>query len=52
MLWRMRQVLTADQRVRLKALQLKLERRQAPDQSRQSPGASKPESEAHKRPNF
>jgi Spy/CpxP family protein refolding chaperone len=52
MLWRMRQVLTVDQRIRLKALQAKLERRQAPDQSRQSPGGSKPESETHKRPNF
>lgn len=53
MLWRMRQVLTADQRVRLKALQTKLERRQVPsDQPRQGPSGSKPESEAHKRPNF
>jgi len=53
MLWRMRQVLTADQRVRLKALQAKLERRQGqPDQSRQQPGGSKPESETHKRPTF
>jgi Spy/CpxP family protein refolding chaperone len=53
MLWRMRQVLTADQRVRLKALQAKLERRQMPpDPPRQSPGGSKPESESHKRPNF
>ncbi len=53
MLWRMRQVLTADQRVRLKALQAKLERRQVPpDQSRQGPSGSKPESESHKRPSF
>lgn len=51
MLWRMRQVLTADQRVRLKALQTKLERRQMPsDQSRRGPSGSKPESESHKRP--
>jgi Spy/CpxP family protein refolding chaperone len=53
MLWRMRQVLTADQRVRLKALQAKLERRQlSADPPRQSPSGSKPESEPHKRPNF
>lgn len=53
MLWRMRQVLTADQRIRLKAVQAKLERRQAPpDQPRQGPIGSKPESESHKRPNF
>jgi hypothetical protein len=53
MLWRMRQVLTADQRVRLKALQAKLERRQLPaDPPRQSPSGSKPESEPHKRPSF
>jgi Spy/CpxP family protein refolding chaperone len=53
MLWRMRQVLTADQRVRLKALQAKLERRQGmPDQSRQRPSGSKPESESQKRPTF
>jgi Spy/CpxP family protein refolding chaperone len=53
MLWSMRQVLTADQRVRLKALQTKLERRPVPtDQSRQGPGGSKPDSETHKRPSF
>ena len=53
MLWRMRQVLTADQRVRLKALQAKLERRELPvDPPRQSPSGSKPEPEPHKRPNF
>ena len=53
MLWRMRQVLTADQRIRLKALQAKLERRAVPaDQNRPGPGGSKPEPESHKRPNF
>jgi periplasmic protein CpxP/Spy len=52
MLWRMRQVLTADQRIRLKALQAKLERRPMPaDPPRQGPSGGKPESESHKRPN-
>ena len=54
MLWRMRQILTPDQRVRLKTLQERAERerRQDRSQQRQGSGARKPGAEPHKPRNF
>lgn len=55
MLWRMRQVLTSDQRVRLRTLQERSQRERRQDRSdpyRQGSGGRKPGAESHKPPTF